>query len=289
LLTAALVSLPKLLANEPDNNAKQEPSQPEGSKPPLQELVTPKEAKHEEIKELIAITHVEESFKALVPEIFKQLKSTFPQVSEKEWGLLQTEFDVMQLVEVLIPIYERHLSREDVQALLAFYRTALGQKLISIMPQIMQEGFAAGQQWGVKIGNRIAERVAQENKQSSQSVTNNEWIRGKTFSFTKYQETITLQKHGYNPDVFRIDPDTGDVVERRQIQSALKPQAGPAPITLPAGVRYIIQVRSGDTEQTFYSEKEPKPFGNGFKFISCGQDLEMVVTGNIQIIKIGKE
>jgi len=68
-----------------------------------------------------------------------------------------------EFVELLIPVYSRHLSEQEVDGLLAFNRTPLGQKVLKTLPIIMAECQVAGEQWGselgIRIGRDIVERV----------------------------------------------------------------------------------------------------------------------------------
>jgi hypothetical protein len=43
--------------------------------------------------------------------------------------------------------------------MIRFYSTDLGKKTIRVMPALMQESMAAGQQWGQALGPQIEERV----------------------------------------------------------------------------------------------------------------------------------
>lgn len=51
---------------------------------------------------------------------------------------------------------------------------------------------------------------------------------------------------------------------------------------LPKNVKYLITVNGED----YFTEKEPKPFGSGFKITDVLRKTELIVTGNIQIIKL---
>lgn len=52
-------------------------------------------------------------------------------------------YDFEAVVGEMIPVYQRHLSQADVIAMLAFYNTVTGQKLIKEMPAIMGEATQA--------------------------------------------------------------------------------------------------------------------------------------------------
>jgi len=56
-----------------------------------------------------------------------------------------------ELTDAIVDVWATSFSIEDLKALLAFYATPLGQRLISTLPQITQQGMAAGQNWGRRI------------------------------------------------------------------------------------------------------------------------------------------
>ncbi len=48
-------------------------------------------------------------------------------------------FSVDQMIEDMVPIYQKHLTKSDVEGLIAFYSTPLGQKLLNEMPAMTEE------------------------------------------------------------------------------------------------------------------------------------------------------
>jgi uncharacterized protein len=51
------------------------------------------------------------------------------------------------MISVMVPIYAKYFTHEEVKGLLSFYGTDLGKKAIAVMPKLFQEGAGAGQQW----------------------------------------------------------------------------------------------------------------------------------------------
>jgi hypothetical protein len=47
----------------------------------------------------------------------------------------------------LVPVYQHHFTADELDGLLKFYRSPLGQKVINEMPTTMAEANQAGQQW----------------------------------------------------------------------------------------------------------------------------------------------
>ena len=74
----------------------------------------------------------------------------------------QTEGTAESLTRLLIPIYDRHFSDEDIKGLIVFYETPLGKKAISVLPQVLSDSQQAGKQWGGELGRRCMEEVLSE-------------------------------------------------------------------------------------------------------------------------------
>jgi hypothetical protein len=67
------------------------------------------------------------------------------QVASETFGSLFA--DEKRVVDLYVPIYERHFSQEEVDEIVRFYRTPVGQKVIREMPAVMQEATQISQQW----------------------------------------------------------------------------------------------------------------------------------------------
>jgi uncharacterized protein len=50
---------------------------------------------------------------------------------------------VDEIIDVMIPVYQKHLTKGDVDALVAFYSTPRGQKILNEMPAMMSEAMQA--------------------------------------------------------------------------------------------------------------------------------------------------
>ena len=59
----------------------------------------------------------------------------------------------------VIPIYHKHFTREEIQEMIRFYATPLGQKSIRVMPVLMQDSMMAGQRWGEMLGPKIEKKI----------------------------------------------------------------------------------------------------------------------------------
>ena len=63
------------------------------------------------------------------------------------------------LYSVLAPIYEKHFNLIELNQLVNFYESPLGQKLVRISPQLLTESLDLGQEWGMSLVPEIVSRV----------------------------------------------------------------------------------------------------------------------------------
>lgn len=66
------------------------------------------------------------------------------------------------LVERIIPIYDRNLSDADVDGILAFYESKAGQDLAKAQPLILQESMAEGQKWAEGLAEKALAELKKE-------------------------------------------------------------------------------------------------------------------------------
>ncbi|MFI5072894.1 MAG: DUF2059 domain-containing protein [Terriglobales bacterium] len=66
------------------------------------------------------------------------------------------------LLDLVVPIYDKYYSREEIKGLIQFYETPLGQKMVSVTPQVTQESQVAGRQWGQQLGRDSMSEVLLE-------------------------------------------------------------------------------------------------------------------------------
>ena len=62
---------------------------------------------------------------------------------DKESEEIAKSFPVDEIMEDMIPVYQKHLTKGDVDAMIAFYSSPTGKKLLRDMPAISAEGMQA--------------------------------------------------------------------------------------------------------------------------------------------------
>jgi uncharacterized protein len=84
-------------------------------------------------------------------------RAAAPKVPDEFWTRFEARMvqDAPQLVDSIAVIYARSFSVEDLQALLAFYTSPVGQRLRDLLPSLVTQSGQIGQRWGARIGAEV--------------------------------------------------------------------------------------------------------------------------------------
>jgi uncharacterized protein len=146
-------------------------------------------ATREDVLKLFDTMKLHEQMKATMDMMMKQqramihegVKRRSPQVSEEELARMdQFTNDIVRdmpvdgLLDDMTPVYQKHLSKSDVEAMNTFYASPTGQKLLREMPAMMSEAMQAAnpriQAMMDKVMDR-AEQMAKEEEKRGKSPT----------------------------------------------------------------------------------------------------------------------
>jgi uncharacterized protein len=94
--------------------------------------------------------------------ILNNYKKSYPNVDPRFWDDFMKEADPDELVELVIPIYAKYFTDDDITTMMAFYNSPVGKKLVSRLPEITQESMQIGAQWGQNIGEKVMRRLKEK-------------------------------------------------------------------------------------------------------------------------------
>jgi hypothetical protein len=120
--------------------------------------VAPDAASREDIQRLFAVMNSPEQVHRMMEQMMAQMRSmnraqikkTRPNISDEELarldqrsGDLIKNFPFEAMLGDMIPIYQRHFSKTDVNSMISFYSSPTGQKFLHEMPAVMAESMQA--------------------------------------------------------------------------------------------------------------------------------------------------
>jgi uncharacterized protein len=145
-------------------------------------------ATREDVLKLFDTMHVREQMKFVLDSVAKQqrtmvresMKKRFPGITESELNhmdeytseiLKEMPFDGM--LDDMIPVYQKHLTKADIDAMSAFYASPTGQKMLREMPAMTTESMQAAspriQAMMERVMDRAEKMTREEHEKKSQS------------------------------------------------------------------------------------------------------------------------
>jgi len=128
-----------------------------------------KAAFHADIIKLLKLTGAEAVGKQAFDATINSMKASAPpDVPEGFWETLREEFDVNDFLELMAPVYAKHLTHDDVKALAAFYESTAWKNLMAAQPNIMADSQAVGRQWGQELAKRVLAKLEEYQQQQQE-------------------------------------------------------------------------------------------------------------------------
>jgi hypothetical protein len=86
----------------------------------------------------------EEGFKQKVPKATPEQRAVVDKFAD---GIFR-DMLIDEMPDAMVPIYQKHLTKADLDAILSLYSSPVGQKLLREQPAMMAEGMQAGGEIG---------------------------------------------------------------------------------------------------------------------------------------------
>lgn len=115
-----------------------------------------------DIHSLMTLMGVADMADQIMAQMVGQLKQMAPDAPEAFWTKFLEKANSDEFVELMIPVYGKYYSHEEIKQLIAFYKTPIGKKVTATLPAITQDSMAVGQQWGMKLGQQVMEELQKE-------------------------------------------------------------------------------------------------------------------------------
>ncbi len=115
-----------------------------------------------QVRELFEVMHLSRMYTQMNGQMTEVMGQVAPCVPVSYWKDFIDAKASEQLLSQMVPVYQRHFTAQDVAGLVKFYKSTLGQKLITQLPQTMAEGMKIGQQWGRRRGLEMVRQLQQQ-------------------------------------------------------------------------------------------------------------------------------
>ena len=96
-----------------------------------------------------------ETFNATIDQMGSMMGVTIKDSDKEEFTK-----DVMgSLIDLLVPVYKKHFSEQDLKDAIEMYKTPIGKKISEKTPIIAQETMQASMQWGMELSQKMQKYI----------------------------------------------------------------------------------------------------------------------------------
>ena len=92
-----------------------------------------------------------ETFNATIDQMGSMMGVTINESDKEEF----TKDLMGSLIDLLVPVYKKHFSEQDLKDAIEMYKTPIGKKISEKTPIIAQETMQASMQWGMELSQKM--------------------------------------------------------------------------------------------------------------------------------------
>lgn len=135
-----------------------------------------------DVERYLDVMHTRDNMKAVMQVMTTQIHKIVHDELQKQTNLppdaeermnksaddMLKSMPIDEMLDAMIPVYQKHFTKGDVDALVAFYSSPTGEKLVKELPTILSESMQAEagvmQEMMAKMTQRVQEQIAQMQK-----------------------------------------------------------------------------------------------------------------------------
>ena len=113
-----------------------------------------------QVHEILQLTGTDPMRRQMLDGMLPYLKQMMPYLPEDAAEDFQSSLEDADFQGAMVEAFQKRLSTEDAERIIAFYKTDVGRHMIAVMPAILNEG----QDAGAALGQRVMLAVIQRHK-----------------------------------------------------------------------------------------------------------------------------
>ncbi len=115
-----------------------------------------------QVYEILELTGTNTMKREMLDGMLPHLKQMMPYIPADVLADLQRTLGTADFEGAMVWSFQQHLSTEDAAAIIAFYKSPPGQRMIAVMPKVLNDGQDAGAQLGQKVMLDVIQRHKDE-------------------------------------------------------------------------------------------------------------------------------
>ena len=118
-------------------------------------------ATEDQVRQLMEVVGLGKMLLQMNTQAVTTMQQSMPCVPPDFWQNYMDANQTQLFIGRLVPVWQRHFTSDEMSGLLKFYRSPLGQKVITEMPTTMAEANQAGQQWSHERSDQMVNELKQ--------------------------------------------------------------------------------------------------------------------------------
>lgn len=112
-------------------------------------------------RQMIQVTGGGSMAKQVMSRMIEAFRARDPALPQAFWTEFEASIDEKELEELVVPIYVKNLTADEMTAAIQFYSSPLGQSLVKKLPAIVEESMKVGGAWGQALAAKAYDRIKQ--------------------------------------------------------------------------------------------------------------------------------
>lgn len=100
----------------------------------------------------------------VMDQMFAAMSGNMTPEQKKTLEEIRKEVNPNELVELVLPVYDKYFTQDEIREIIKFYESPVGKKTIQNMPSLMREAMEVGQRWGMSLAERVQKRMDAKKK-----------------------------------------------------------------------------------------------------------------------------
>ena len=111
------------------------------------------------IRRLLTVTRAAELAVTAMEATVPAQRAANPKIPKEFWDefLTRARKDMPRFIDLLVPVYDSHFSKQQLEQLVAFYESPLGRHVAKVQPEIAVQSSQIGQKWGAELGAAVGQ------------------------------------------------------------------------------------------------------------------------------------
>jgi len=118
--------------------------------------------KRAEIDKALRLTGTDQQMAMVLDQMIPILQKGHPDAPSEFWVKFRASANTQELIEQIIPVYDKYYSLEDLKQINAFYESPSGQRMLQASPEVIKESMQIGQQWGINLGKQVVVEIEKQ-------------------------------------------------------------------------------------------------------------------------------